>query len=256
MTIKLNSREKSFVLLLSVIYISVICQNIQVSHFVKTSNTKIEYYTTDYWEKGYKIWEILEDSYGSGYRPYCLAIDSQDNVYIATSISHHLSTCYDVLIIKLSVTGEILWSRTWETQKKCYSYDISVDNSDFIYVTGYFDNDTVTQNDMFLLKYNSGGALVWEYTLNLKPGSENSNDLGFKLAIDTSNNVYVIGYSNNYYDSGDTAFLKKISTSGTELWNTTIDKDFYPMDIKIDIINKLSLYFFSTFFSNFFFFFL
>ena len=110
---------------------------------------------------------------------------------------------------------------------------IAVDSSDNIYITGtslgtnvYGANVTSgTNDDIFVAKLNSSGEVQWVYT-----AGGTGRDRGRKIALDSSGNIYVVGYYRNVVDFGGgdvtsngnwDAFLLKLNNSGTFQWVKT-----------------------------------
>lgn len=117
-------------------------------------------------------------------------------------------------------------------------YDVTVDISDNIYVTGYytgvvdFDPASATSftlpntgtNDVFVAKINANGTFGWAKRIG---GS--GNDYGYSITLDASNNVFVAGsFSNTVdFDPGvgttnlgaiaDDAFILKLDNAGNYL---------------------------------------
>ncbi len=107
---------------------------------------------------------------------------------------------------------------------------IAVDSSDNIYITGtslgtnvYGANVTSgTNDDIFVAKLNSSGEVQWVYT-----AGGTGRDRGRKIALDSSGNIYVVGYYRSVVDFGGgnvtsngnwDAFLLKLNNSGTFQW--------------------------------------
>ena len=98
-----------------------------------------------------------------------------------------------------------------------------MDSSDIIYVTGDtyggLDNNTnAGSNDFFLAKYNSSGAYQWTQQLGTSSG-----DIGYGVAVDSSNNIYVTGQTAGGLDNNTNAgsndfFLAKYNSSGSYQW--------------------------------------
>lgn len=110
---------------------------------------------------------------------------------------------------------------------------IAVDSSDNIYITGtslgtnvYGANVTSgTNDDIFVAKLNSSGEVQWVYT-----AGGTGRDRGRKIALDSSGNIYVVGYYRSVVDFGGgnetsngewDAFLLKLNNSGTFQWVIT-----------------------------------
>jgi hypothetical protein len=96
------------------------------------------------------------------------------------------------------------------------AFAIAVDDSGYVYVTGYSYGETDNQ-DYATIKYYPNGDTVWVRRYN---GPGNAGDWARALVIDSSYNVYVTGRSTGseanfdyttikYYPNGDTAWLRR-----------------------------------------------
>ena len=77
-------------------------------------------------------------------------------------------------------------------------------------------NTNSGKQDIFLVKYNSSGAKLWTKQLGT-PLYDSANG----LAIDSSDNIYLTGYTqgNLYtYSGGKDVFVVKYNSSGTKQW--------------------------------------
>jgi len=107
---------------------------------------------------------------------------------------------------------------------------VAVDSSDNIYITGTSSGTNVfgasvtsgTTEDIFVVKLNSSGVVQWVYT-----AGGTGRDRGRKIALDSSGNIYVVGYYQNTVDFGGgnvtsngsfDAFILKLNSSGTFQW--------------------------------------
>jgi len=91
--------------------------------------------------------------------------------------------------------------------------DIILDKFHNVLVTG--SNSSASKEDVVLLKYDPSGNLIFNRIYN---GSSNDNDAGNKLFIDSTNNIYIAGYSSvpgGYKKS----LILKYSSDGNLLWN-------------------------------------
>ena len=139
---------------------------------------------------------------------------------------------------------------TWNTFLGGNSDDrglgIAVDESGNVYVTG--GSATVwgspiraftSSYDAFVAKLDTSGTLLWNTFLG---GSQ--YDVGNGIAVDGSGNVYVTGQSATAWGSPiraftsgyDDAFVAKLDTSGTLLWNTFLggSRNDYGYGIAVD----------------------
>ncbi|MDP6248416.1 MAG: SBBP repeat-containing protein, partial [SAR324 cluster bacterium] len=100
---------------------------------------------------------------------------------------------------------------------------VTVDSSDNIYVTGYTDggldgNIPLGNIDIFLVKYNSSGVKQWTKQLGTS-----EIDFGSGLTVDSSDNVYVTGFTAGGLDGNinigtNDIFLVKYYDNGTKQW--------------------------------------
>ena len=79
-----------------------------------------------------------------------------------------------------------------------------------IYVTGYTVN-IAGDNDVLIAKFDKTGTIVWQRILS----GAGANDAGQAIATDSSNNVYVVGYSTITVDY---ILLVKYDTDGNLVW--------------------------------------
>ncbi|MFX1316848.1 MAG: SBBP repeat-containing protein, partial [Promethearchaeota archaeon] len=79
------------------------------------------------------------------------------------------------------------WNRTWDGYQQDAALDIKVDSSNNIYVTGASNFGEVGMS-LFLLKYNSLGDLQWNRTWAVT-----GDTIGYGIAFDSLNNIYVVG---------------------------------------------------------------
>ena len=112
------------------------------------------------------------------------------------------------------------WVRTYDGPASSYddAAAIAVDNSGYVYVTGYCLG-SVTSYDYATIKYFPNGHPAWVSTYN---GTGNLYDFARAIAVDGSGNVYVTGVSVGsvtgydyatikYNPSGDTAWVRRYS---------------------------------------------
>ena len=168
-----------------------------------------------------------------------VAIDSSDNIYITgTSQGANVfgknatsGTTDDIFVAKLNSSGVVQWVYAAGGTSRDRGRKIALDSSGNIYVTGYywstvdFGGGNVTSNgnwDAFLLKLNSSGTFQW-----VKSYGSNLNDLGRDVAIDSNDNIYMLGDYRGTVDFGggdETAsnqndiFLVKFNSSGVFQW--------------------------------------
>jgi len=164
-----------------------------------------------------------------------LAIDSNGDLILAgysfAGFDIHLSNgMHDIVVIKLSNDGAQVWSQQLGTITSDIANDIVVDNSNNIYITGYTQGDiagsgSAGSSDIFVLKLDTNNVLQWT-----KQIGGILDDRAQSIAIDSSANVYLSGFTshvldgNTHFGSTD-QFLLKYDTSGTLIWSTQVGSD-------------------------------
>lgn len=138
-----------------------------------------------------------------------VATDSSGNAYFAGSTSSFGAGGVDVLLTKYNSAGQLVWSRTWGGSGSEGGNGVGVDTSGNVYVTGATSSFGAGWYDVFLVKFDGSGTLLWSRTWG---GS--SYDAGYDLAFDAGGNVYVAAES---YSLGNRAVLLKFDPSGNLL---------------------------------------
>ncbi len=182
-----------------------------------SSISLLKYDTTGalFWQK---IWSGSASENDIGYG---VVADVSGNIYVTgyTQIlipSPPQILASDVLLLKFDSSGNLLWQRTWGGSNDDAGYSVAVDSSGNIYVTGYTWSFGAGGSDVLLLKFDPHGSLLWQKTW----GGSNA-DIGRSVAVDSSGNIYVTGYTNSFGAGGNDVLLLKFDSSGSLLWQLT-----------------------------------
>ncbi len=145
----------------------------------------------------------------------------------------------DIFIVKYDASGTVLWAKSAGGTDEDEGYGIATDASGNVLATGYFTSPTITFGsftltnpinigiapDIFIVKYDSSGTVLWAKSAGGSGGSE-----GYSVATDASGNVLVAGSfyspfitfdSDTLFPSSsatDPMFLVKYNPTGTVLW--------------------------------------
>jgi hypothetical protein len=151
---------------------------------------------------------ILQNRNGSG--------QTESTITLPATISN---TGSDVYIIKYNSNGIVQWAtviRGNNLSNNDIGFGIAVDATNSVYITGQYRqadlitpltlqdasgngqvNSTITlpataagSTDVFLVKYNSNGIVQWATAIR---GNGTSSDIGYGIAIDATNSVYITG---------------------------------------------------------------
>jgi hypothetical protein len=176
---------------------------------------------------------------GSGSYDYgCgIALDSSGNIYETghsyatwgSSPVNAYSGDSDAFVAGMDSSGNLLWNTFLGSANGDEGWGIALDSSGNIYVTGQSYatwgspvNAYSGGGDAFVACLDSSGNLLWNTFL----GSGGS-DYGYGIALDSSENIYVTGYSGatwgspvNAYSGNEDAYVACMDSSGNLLWNT------------------------------------
>ena len=197
--------------------------NVYVSGWSYGDETNYDYASIKYNSNGVTTWVKRYNGPGN-YRDgtYEVAVDNSGNAYVSGP-SFGSGTDYDYATIKYYPNGDTAWVRRYNGLGNNYDWatSMAVDDSGNVYVTGVsvgieMDSDYVT------IKYYPNGDTAWVRRYN---GPENYNDRAEAIAVDSSGNVYVTGYSYGsgtnvdyatikYYPDGDTAWVRRYNGPG------------------------------------------
>lgn len=211
--------------------------------FTNAGTTGSDLFIVKYDANGNVIWAESAGGSGSDFGSG-IAKDGSGNVYVtgyfnSPSISFGETTLtnagnYNLFIVKFDANGNPIWATSAGGSKIDYSRGVATDGSGNVYITGLFSSSSITFGtttlintssgyaDMFIVKYNSSGNVLWA---NRAGG--NLNDQSFGIATDVSGNVFVTGTSGSSSITfgnitlnltSAVLFIVKYNASGNALW--------------------------------------
>lgn len=147
---------------------------------------------------------------------------------------------HDMFIAKYDGSGNVLWAKSTGGNKLDYAKSVVSDSSGNILVTGGFESDSINfgsttlfnkMNDMtedvFIVKYNSSGNLLWAKSLGGKKSDYSGNISMCQNGTDfllvgtfKSDSINFGSYTlaNSMADGSEEMFLSKYNSSGNVLW--------------------------------------
>lgn len=150
----------------------------------------------------------------------------------------------DVFIVKYDALGNVLWAKSSGGSDDESGTSIFTDSANNVLVTGYFESNSITfgtttltnysysslflPTDLFLVKYDSGGNLLWA-----KRAGGFDDERGNGITCDLSGNIFVTGSFTSdsisfgaitLYNSSqeEDIFVVKYTVSGNEEWATSV----------------------------------
>jgi hypothetical protein len=190
--------------------------------------------------QGEVLWSVAFGGVGAD-ECHAVATDNEGNSYVAgylgsTGVNIQNETIsslggYDVLVMKFSPDGVLLWARTYGSATNDQAKAITIDNNGIVTVVGYFQASMVVGAstlvssfglDAFVLKLNANGDPLWAAQAG-GPGQTEAR----AVAVDPSGNTYISGFFyGNEVSAGDLTatgagvtdiFLVKYDAAGTVL---------------------------------------
>ena len=162
--------------------------------------------------------------YGRG-----IAVDGSGNVYITGYTASSGEGGYDAIIAKYDNSGTIQWQRTLGGTYDEYGLAIAVDGFGNVYITGTTTSSGAGSYDAFIAKYDNSGAIQWQRTLG-----GTGDDRGYGIAVDSSGNVYIIGYTDNSGTGSNDALIAKYDTDGLFKWQRTFGNPNVNVNLNVE----------------------
>jgi hypothetical protein len=177
---------------------------------------------------------LWSKKFGAGDRDYGfgIAIDNADNIYITgqgNSLSDSPFGAYDAFIAKYDSAGNKIWIKEFGTDVGNEgARSIVLDSSNNIYIAGntngYLNGDTpenysiyLSTYDAFLAKFDQNGNKIW-----FKQFGSTVHDEANDLAIDSSDNIYIVGVTDGNLsglNAGSTdIYVTKFDNNGNQTW--------------------------------------
>jgi hypothetical protein len=178
-----------------------------------STNGLPDVFLTKYDGSGNVLWA---KSAGSGDYDYAfdVANDASGNVYMvgrfmgasitfgSTTLTNSTTGKTDIFIVKYDGSGNVLWAKSVGGNNDDGATDVATDASGNVFMTGWFEtasitfgSTTLTNNssgdttDIFIVKYNSSGTVLWA-----KKAGGTNNDYTSGICTDASGNVLISGH--------------------------------------------------------------
>ena len=138
-----------------------------------------------------------------------------DNI-VVTGISEFTENTvlwYGYLTLKYEPSGALLWAKAFDNMEyESYAYDVTVDQSDNIYVTGLSGDET------FTIRYDQDGISRWSRRFSVGPDP----CVGHNVVVDADGNLLVACYSGGTFDA--TYYVIKYLITGEGDGQSSIDE--------------------------------
>lgn len=206
-------------------------QFLQINHLNISNKVGIDILLdNNYWAQ---YWGGNSSDYGYG-----ITLDSEGNIYVAGFTDSFGAGNYDMILIKFNNSGYLMWNKTWGGSSSDYGYGIASDSEGNIYVAGSTNSFGAGNSDMFLIKFNNSGYLIWN-----KTWGGTLEDRCYGIFIDSLDYVYLSGYTHSYGSGNSDICVIKYNNQGIQMWNSTwgtSSNEYCYDDITVD--NHFNIY--------------
>lgn len=237
--------------------------------FTLPNNGSADIFIAKYDQNGNALWaksaggtnddgapSVTTDGFGNSY----IAVDFQSPsiIFGLDTLIDNNPSFPDVAIVKYDASGNVVWAKSAGGNNYDYAICVKTDSLNNIYMTGHFyspsiifDSDTLnnssTNKDMFLVKFDNSGNVIWA-----KSAGGIGADQGSYLTTD-SYNIYVVGYFVSTSIAFDTfilansgsgpsdIFVVKYDSNGNTIWVKGANSigDDYANSISIDVSGNM-----------------
>ncbi|HKR04109.1 MAG TPA: SBBP repeat-containing protein [Bacteroidia bacterium] len=206
------------------------------------------------------LWAKRAGAGGTGCSSNSIATDISGNVFITGSyngnsmafdtinLGNQIPSTSEMFIAKYSALGNVLWAKDAGGSDNEVGYNVATDGNGNVIVAGSFYSPTITfwsttltntdstgnTPDIFLVKFNASGNVIWEMSFG---GSD--DEFCNSVATDDSGNVLVTGYFksptitfgtttliNDSAGYSSDIFIAKYDASGNVLWAKSAGENF------------------------------
>ena len=196
--------------------------NVFVAGYSFDIDTKDDYVTVKYSPAGVEQWVVRYNGMADSTDILtALYLDDASNVYV-TGYSYDLTNMKDFATIKYDSSGVEQWVARFNghSNKDDVARALVVGSSNDVFVTGSsYSNDT--NYDYATIKYNTDGEEQWVATYNgsiFPYSTDYPEDRAIDIAVDTSNSVYVTGYSSDITADRSLIETIKYDSDGEKMW--------------------------------------
>ncbi|MCB9370767.1 hypothetical protein H6501_04165 [Candidatus Woesearchaeota archaeon] len=150
-----------------------------------------------------------------GVNTYGTAIDVRnDFVYVGG----YLGGSGGIFLAKYDLLGNLIWEKNYtEATKNALLWGLKVNSQEEIYAVGHKDN---LGNRSFVVKFNSTGSEVWNYSAKLF--FLDYYDCAWDVTLDNQENVYAVAYSLNPTFTETVGLLMKFDPDGNQIFNISL----------------------------------
>jgi len=159
-----------------------------------------------------------QQTFGGNYYDYASSIhQTTDDGYIVAGYTWSFGAGgYDVYILKLNSNGALIWQKTFGGGLDDKAYSIQQTTDGGYIVAGETYSSGAGGCDIYVLKLNSNGTLIWQKTFG-----ENGDDRAYSIQQTTDGGYIVAGETYSSGADGCDIYVLKLNPDGEMVWQQT-----------------------------------
>ena len=138
-------------------------------------------------------------------------VETTDGGLVVTGYTYSSGNSDQVYLLKTDSTGNVVWEKNFGGTSGDYGHSVVETVDGGLVVTGY-TNSFGNSNQVYLLKTDSNGNLLWE-----KNFGGTDADIGYGVVETADGGLVVTGYTNSFGNNYQ-VYLLKTDSSGNLLW--------------------------------------
>lgn len=172
-----------------------------------------------------KTWGGAQDDWGYG------VLQTPDGGFAIAGTVQSYNGTFEAYIMKLDNNFNIAWCKSWGGSGIDFGHafiQTTESSNVYYYMTGDTNSYGSGNADMFLVKYDNSGNLVWNRTWG---GS--AADVGTSIVQSVDGYIMVSGITSSYGSTKDT-FTSKFDTNGNLIWSTKFASNSNPNTLYLE----------------------
>jgi hypothetical protein len=125
---------------------------------------------------------------------------------IGGNTTNFKSDGFDVCLVKVDALGEIQWTKVYGGAGTDYMLSLKIAGDMGFYVVGYTNSADLLSEDVFLMKFNSSGSIMWT-----KVYGSPLNDYGVNLTFTSDHGILLGGSTKGFGTIDDDVYVIKTS---------------------------------------------
>lgn len=145
-------------------------------------------------------------------------IQTSDKAYMITGYTTSgENNDYDILIMKIDTSGNLLWKKNYGGEKWDLGHSITETLDKGFLISGETYSEGNGNNDILLLKINSNGDSIWN-----KSYGGTLHDAAHDITRCQDSSYLITGYTNSYGNGAFDMYILKVNQLGDTIWTKTI----------------------------------